>query len=351
MGKMVYCTCDDPRVSDTSTGDFPLNVMYWAVPEEGGYEVVDGQQRTISVCRYVEGEFAFNGRYVHNLQKDEREQLLGYKLMVYLCGGTDSERLEWFETINIAGEKLTDQELRNAVYSGSWVSDVKRYFSRTGGPAFGLGSDYVTGTPIRRDYLETVIKWITDGEIEGYMAINQIEPNANELWLYFQQVIAWVKITFPTYRREMKGLPWGTLYNEFKGAKLDPKKFEEEIKALMIDDDVTIKKGIYAYVLTRNEKHLSIRAFSEAQKRSAYERQDGRCANKTKCLTSGNSDGKQVFDIAEMEGDHIKPWSKGGKTEAANCQIALLTVQPAEGRNLVGHHRQGRQARHWPSSF
>ena len=40
--------------------------------------------------------------------------------------GTDSEKLEWFRTINIAGEKLTEQELRNAVYSGSWVTDAKR---------------------------------------------------------------------------------------------------------------------------------------------------------------------------------------------------------------------------------
>ena len=208
----------------------------------------------------MEGDFAFERRYFHNLQKDEKDRVLGYPLTVYLCSGTDSEKLEWFKTINIAGEELTNQELRNAVYAGSWVTDAKRYFSQ-GCPAYGLGSDYMSGTPIRQDYLETVIKWINDGDIEGYMAKQQ-KPDANDLWLYFQTVIAWVKATFPKYRKEMTGVPWGELYNEFKDAQLDPKKLEGEVETLMIDDDVTTKKGIYAYVLTRKERHLSIRGFT-----------------------------------------------------------------------------------------
>ncbi len=191
--------------------------MYWAVRDDGDFEVIDGQQRTISFCQYVEGDFAFEGRYFHNLQSDEQEQILDYKLMVYLCSGTDSEKLDWFRTINIAGEKLTDQELRNAVYAGSWVTDAKRYFSKTGCPAYAIGSDYMTGTPIRQDYLETVIKWINDGDIEGYMAKHQHKPNANELWLYFQKVIDWVKATFPTYRKEMKGVEWGDALQRVQG--------------------------------------------------------------------------------------------------------------------------------------
>jgi hypothetical protein len=307
--EFVYKDKQRDAVIDTLRRDFPLNVMYWAVRDDGTYEIIDGQQRTISMCQFVDGDFAFQGRYFHNLQLDEKEQVLNYKLTVYLCSGTDSEKLDWFKTIDIAGEELTNQELRNAVYAGSWVTDAKLHFSKNGCPAIGLGGDYMSGAANRQQYLETVIKWINDGDIEGYMAAHHHDPNVNDLWLYFQGVIAWVKATFPNYRREMKGLPWGELYNQFKDAKLDSKKLENEIKILMVDDDVTRKKGIYAYVLTRGEKHLSIRSFSQAERREAYERQDGICP---KCGTR--------FEIGEMEADHITPWSKVG------CLRVLPTV-------------------------
>jgi hypothetical protein len=308
--EFIYKEKQREAVVDTVTKDFPLNVMYWAVREDGNFEVIDGQQRTISICQFVEGDFAFMFRYFHNLQEDEKEQILNYKLMVYICSGTDSEKLQWFKTINIAGEKLTDQELRNAVYSGSWVSDAKRYFSKNGCVAYNLGSDYLNGSPIRQDYLETTIDWISKGNIEVYMANNQNEPNANELWLYFQSVINWVKVTFPKYRREMKGVEWGILYNEFKNKKFDHEKLEVEVTRLMMDEDVTNKKGIYQYVLTRKEKYLNIRAFSENQKREAYERQAGVC---TVC--------NEPFEIYGMEADHITPWHEGGKTTTDNCQL------------------------------
>ncbi len=308
--EFIYKEKQREAVIDTLTKDYPLNVMYWAVRENGVFEVIDGQQRTISISQFVEGDFAYKSRYFHNLQKDEQEQILNYKIMVYLCSGTDSEKLEWFKTINIAGEKLTDQELRNAVYSGSWVSDAKRYFSKNSCAAYGLGSNYLNGTPIRQDYFETTIKWISNDNIEDYMAKQQHEPNANDLWLYFQSVINWVKAVFPKYRKEMKGIQWGALYNEFKSNKYDHKKLEEEITKLMQDEDVTNKKGIYEYVLTRKEKFLNIRAFTDNQKREAYERQKGICS---KC--------GDKFELNDMEADHITPWHLGGQTNAKNCQM------------------------------
>ena len=256
----------------------------------------------------MNGDFAHFFRYFHNLQKDEQEQILNYKLMVYFCSGTDSEKLKWFQTINIAGEKLTDQELRNAVYSGSWVSDAKRYFSKNSRPK--IGDEYLSGSANRQEYLETAINWISNGNIEVYMSKNQNKPNATELWLYFQSVINWTKATFPNYRREMKGINWGFLYNQFQTQSFDHKKLEEEVSELMQDEDVTNKRGIYEYVLTRNEKFLNIRAFSDNQKREAYERQSG------KCIKCG-----QHFEIHEMEADHITPWHEGGKTSAENCQM------------------------------
>ena len=313
--EFIYKDKQRDAVINTITKNFPLNVMYWAVREDGTFEVIDGQQRTISICQYVEGEFAYQNRYFHNLKADEKEQILNYKLMVYVCSGTESEKLEWFETINIAGEKLTPQELRNAVFTGSWVSDAKRYFSKTGCVAFNIGSDYLNGSPIRQEYLETAIGWINGDDsndgIKLYMAKHQHDPNATALWLYFQSVITWVNATFTNKRKKfMKGIDWGFLYNKYKDVVYDTKAIEEETAKLIADDDVEKKSGIYAYILTRDERYLGIRTFTDSIKQKVYEKQKGHCII---C--------KKHFDISEMEGDHITPWSEGGKTIEINCQM------------------------------
>lgn len=309
--EFIYKDKQRDAVIHTITMDFPLNVMYWAAREDGRFEVIDGQQRTISICQYVSGDFAYLFRYFHNLQKDEQEQILNYKLMVYFCTGTDSEKLEWFKTINIAGEKLTDQELRNAVYFGPWVTDAKKYFSKNNCPAYAIGSDYLDGSPIRQDFLETAIKWISKGNIEEYMALHQNDANALALWQYFQSVITWVSGTFTEKRiKFMKGVDWGSLYNSYKDKVFNTDEIEEETVKLIQDDDVQKKKGIYSYILTRDEKYLSIRAFTDSQKQKAYEKQNGIC---NIC--------KKHFEIEEMEGDHILPWKDGGKTIDENLQM------------------------------
>ena len=308
--EFVYNDKQREAVIDTVIKGFPLNVMYWCKNEDGTFELLDGQQRTISICEYVKGTFSYNGNYLFNLTATDKEQILNYKLMIYICEGNDKEKLEWFKTINIAGEKLTDQELLNAMYTGEWLTDAKRHFSKTNCPAYNIAKDYLTGSAIRQDYLETALKWLSGDKIQSYMATHQPDPNANELWLYFQNVINWVKTIFPKYRKEMKGINWGELYNQFRNKPLNTAEIEKRITALMQDDDVTKKSGIYAYVLDGNEKHLSIRAFSSNMKREAYERQTGICP---KC--------KQHFEIEQMEGDHITPWHAGGKTIAENCQM------------------------------
>lgn len=308
--EFIYKDTQRDAVITTVRKNFPLNVMYWAVRADGGFEVIDGQQRTLSICQYVNGDFAHEMRYFHNLTADEQEKLLDYELMVYRCAGTDSEKLEWFKTINIAGEKLTDQELRNAVYAGSWVTDAKRYFSKRDCAAHRIAGGYMAGSPIRQEYLEAVIGWISAGEIEAYMATNQHKPDATALWLYFQKVIAWVKATFPTYRDVMKGVEWGHLYNLFHEKELDAKKLEAEVSRLLEDEDVTAKKGIYWYVLDGKEKHLNIRQFTKNQRIEAFTRQKGKCPV---C--------KKTFEYEEMEADHITPWHLGGKTEPKNCQM------------------------------
>lgn len=308
--EFVYKDAQRDAVIDTVFRGYPLNVMYWAVRDDGGFEIIDGQQRTISICQYVQGDFSFDGRYFHNLQPDEAKRFADYELTVYRCSGTDSEKLAWFRTINIGGEELTDQELLNAVYSGSWVSAAKPIFSKSNCPAYALARDYLTGSPIRQQYLETVTEWINNGDVKGYMATHQHDANANTEWLYFQAVIAWVKATFPNYRREMKGIAWGLLYNKLKDVPQDAAKLEAEVASLMADEDVTNKRGIYTYVLTGEERYLSIRAFTDNQKREAYERQAGVCP---KCTDH--------FEFDEMEADHVTPWSQGGRTVSLNCQM------------------------------
>ena len=301
--EFVYKDKQRNSVIETVQKNFPLNVMYWVKNDDGSFEVLDGQQRTISICEFVEGSFSIENFYFHNLQNVEKEQILDYKLMIYFCEGNDKEKLDWFKTINIAGEKLTDQELRNAIYTGTWLTDAKRYFSKTGCPAYSIGSDYMTGSPIRQDYLETIIKWISDNEIEQYMAVNQHNPNANELWMYFNSVMTWVKTLFPNYRREMKGVDFGTLYNEYKNTAFDARVLEEQIVKFMQDEDVTKKSGIYPYIINKRERELSIRKFTDRMKREAYERQQGICPVCT-----------NHFEITEMEADHITPWHSGGRS-------------------------------------
>lgn len=309
--EFVYKDSQRNAVIDTVTKNFPLNVMYWADCGNGTFEIIDGQQRTISLCQYVKGDFSFGMRYFHNLQDDEKRKILDYPLDIYICSGTDSEKLEWFRTINIAGEKLSEQELRNAVYSGSWVSDAKRYFSKSKCAAQGIAGDYLNGAPIRQEFLETAIEWISEGRIEEYMALHQNDPTAFELWSYFQSVISWVEALFPVKRPKiMKGVAWGRLYNKYKAVQLDPKELEKRIAELIADEDVQKQSGIYPYLLTGEEKYLSIRAFSDKMKQTAYEKQKGRCP------LCG-----EHFDISEMEGDHITPWCEGGKTVAENCQM------------------------------
>jgi len=321
--EFVYKEKQRNAVIETIKKGFPLNVMYWMVKEDGTYEMLDGQQRTISIGQYVNGDFSLDNRFFHNLTKEEQDQILDYELMIYFCEGTDKERLEWFKTINIAGEKLTDQEIRNAVYTGPWLSDAKIKFSKPNCAAYLLANDggaLLSGSPIRQEYLETVLSWINNGEIEDYMARHQHDENANELWEYFQNVIAWVRKTFPYYRKEMAHVNWGELYNQFKNEELDPDQLEAEIKKLMQDEDVTKKSGIYPYVLTRKEKYLNVREFTEKMKREAYERQNGICPLCGKWFT-----------FEQMEADHITPWSLGGKTVAENCQMLCKECNRRKG--------------------
>lgn len=316
-------------VVNTIMKGFPLNIMYWSVVGEDSFEMIDGQQRTLSICEFYTHDFNITDPnrgtlYFSTLTEDEKESFLNYELTVYFCTGTDKEKLDWFRVINIAGERLLEQELRNAVYVGPFVSDARRHFSKNGCPAYKIGGDYMTGKLEEQAYLETILKWAArkDGidKIDEYMALHQFDPNANKLWAYYMQIITWIRSTFTKYCKEMKGLDWGAMYDEFGDNNYDTAALEKQIHNLMEDDEIMKKSGIYRYVLSGDLRDLSFRTFDKKQKREAYERQKGICVH---C-------GKH-FELEEMEADHITPWKEGGTTVADNCQMLCRNCNRIKG--------------------
>ncbi|GAA1772272.1 HNH endonuclease family protein [Agromyces humatus] len=324
--EFVYDNARQQAVINSILSGFPLNTMYWAKqtdPSTGdvAFEMLDGQQRTMSICEYLEGSFSVivggNPKTFDNLSAVDQERILDYKLMVYQCMGDEDEQLAWFEVINIAGLTLRPQELRNAVYTGPWLTDAKRYFSRENQGAHKLAKDYVTAGDVnRQDLLQKAIEWQGgkgDGSVKSYMNAHRKDANANALWTYFKSVIDWAKLIFPTRRAQLRSVPWNVLYEKYGQDQLDAGELEKRVKALMSDDEVQKRSGIYTFVLTGDERALSLRAFTVNQKLEAYEKQNGICP---KC--------GEHYEFEEMDGDHILPWSKGGKTTSENCQMLCI---------------------------
>ena len=331
--EFIYNEREQQAVITTVLHGYPLNVMYWVRrgdDAECPYEVMDGQQRTLSLCEYVDGKFSHEFKNFFNQPEDIRRRILDYRLTIYVCDGEPSEKLEWFKTINIAGKPLNEQEINNAIYAGPFVSDAKRHFSKSNCGAYRLAKDLVAGTPLRQDFLKKALEWIAAHEMRqgrpqsvvGYMADHQHDPNANNLWSYFQNVINWAITNFDLrhFRKIMKGLDWAALYDRYHGQTLDIVALAKRISALMGDDEVQRQQGIIPYVLTGDERYLDLRAFPEGMKLAAWERQGHVCPL---C-------GKE-FGYEFMEGDHITPWREGGRTVAENCQMLCRECNRRKG--------------------
>lgn len=357
--EFIYGEKEQVAVIDTVKQGFPLNTMYWAVARdkngdkilnadgEETYELMDGQQRTISICEFLANHIVVNFQKFFNIQKstpDVAEKILDYELQVYICDGSVSDKLAWFKTINIAGKPLTEQELLNAQYVGEWLTKAKEYFSKTNCNAEELmvirgkkASNYMSGSPIRQDYLSTVLQWIADYQDltprsekgDTYMAEHQGDETASEIKNYYVSVMEWVGSKFKSWRKEMKGLDWGYWYNKVQRGECKNQiisktadEIESEVQRLIADKDVTSNKGIYAYIITGEEKHLSIRAFDDEIKMRVYENQQHKCPYCDRAV-GGHTypEGKTEYEYREMEGDHVLPWSQGGHTEESNCQM------------------------------
>lgn len=331
--EFIYNEKEQEAVITTVLNGYPLNVMYWVKRSDDAecpYEVMDGQQRTLSLCEYVAGKFSHDFKNFFNQPMDVQNKILDYKLTVYVCEGEASEKLEWFKTINIAGKALNEQEINNAIYAGPFVSDAKRHFSKSNCGAYRLGKDLVNGTPIRQDFFKKALEWMAEHETRnghrqtavGYMAQHQHDPNANNLWSYFQNVLNWAMTNFSLkkFKKIMKGLNWAELYDKYKNETLNTEELERRISALIRDSEIQKQTGIIPYVLTGDERHLDLRSFPEDIKLAVWERQSHICPI---C-------GKE-FDFEFMEGDHITPWREGGRTVTENCQMLCRECNRRKG--------------------
>lgn len=329
-------------VIDTVISGFPLNVMYWVENQDGTYELLDGQQRTLSICKFLDGDFSVrinnNPQFFHSIGISDpqlAENILNYELMCYFCtNGTDAEKLKWFKTINIAGKVLNNQELLNASYTGPWLTKAKEKFSKPNNcPAQKEGEKYLEGKPIEQHYLATALKWIAHRDkcsIEDYMAKHRNKQDCNDLWLYYMAVIAWVEQTFKIYRKELKGLEFGILYNDYHKNNYDPDVLEDDFQKLNSDPGINSSvQNIYRYLITRDENLLNRRVFDEKIKRKVFEKQKiDRNSDLSKCPDCGAE-----FKYDDMEGDHIKPWSKGGKSTIDNCQMLCKSCNGKKSNN------------------
>lgn len=348
----------DVAVVESLLKGYPLGLLYFVKTENGRLEVLDGQQRITSFARFVSESNPFSveledGKPYHfsSLPKDKREKIAGAKLTVYVCEGTEGEIKEWFKTINITGVKLTPQEVRNAVYSGPFVSAAKAVFSNANLSVQQKWAAYVKGDPRRQEVLERALDWVsavrvTDAEaraarkekIDLYMSRNRWAHDIPELQRYFESVIGWADKVFDFTHPEMRGVEWGRLYETYHARPYDPEATSTRAKALLEDGAVKAKDGVFEYVLGGENKPqlLDVRLFEDATAQRVWKRQTKEAdekgvSNCPLCAVGHGANRTRRYAFKEMEADHVTAWSRGGATDESNCQMLCKTHNAAKG--------------------
>jgi len=333
----------DVAVIDSILKGYPLGLIYFNKIVKDNLEVLDGQQRITSIGRYVKGKFAVkdeNGmeQYFSGLSKEKQDKIMQTKLTIYECEGEEDEIKEWFNTINIVGIALNDQERLNAIYSGEFVTLAKEEFSNSQNSNINKWGAYIKGSADRQEFLAKALEWVSKKEIGDYMSRHRKDKNINELKNYFSSVIDWVSQTFNGVEKEMKGLDWGRLYEEHHKKGYNPKKVWESVEKLYADSCIENKKGIFEYILggEQDTKLLTIRVFSEPVKKSIYATQTIEAKNKgisncSHCAMGHDANKDKIWKLDGMDADHVSAWSKGGKTDISNCEMLCKTHNRAKG--------------------
>ena len=333
----------DVAVIQSILKGYPLGLIYFNKTGDEKFEVLDGQQRITSFGRYVTNKFAVkdeNGmeQYFSSIAADKQEKILNTPLLIYECVGTESEIKEWFKTINIAGVPLNEQELLNAIYSGPFVTLAKEEFSNSQNANIQKWSAYVSGSANRQDFLERAIDWVSKGNISDYKSLHRYDTNINELKTYFNTVIDWVSGVFKDVENEMRGLEWGRLYETYRNTPYDPAKISEQVKTLYADSYVKNRKGIFEYILggAQDTKLLDVRIFDEATKKSTYAKQTETAkangiSNCSYCAIGHDANKAKIWELKDMDADHVSAWSKGGGTNIGNCEMLCKSHNRAKG--------------------
>ncbi|PIR77838.1 MAG: HNH endonuclease [Candidatus Magasanikbacteria bacterium CG10_big_fil_rev_8_21_14_0_10_38_6] len=333
----------DVAVIESILKGYPLGLIYFNTVSKDAYEVLDGQQRITSIGRFVANKFAIkdeNGmeQYFSGIAKDKQDKILKTTLLIYECEGDESEIKEWFRTINIAGVPLNTQELLNAVYSGPFVTLAKEEFSNSQNANVQKWSAYIKGSANRQDFLERALDWVSKGNIGDYMSSHRTDKNITELKTYFTSVIDWVSSVFTDVESEMRGLEWGRLYEEYHKKAYDSAKVSKEVHKLYADPYVKNRKGVFEFILggKTDTKLLDVRVFDEATKKSVYKTQTALAEKKGTsncplCTLGHDANKEKNWSIADMDADHVAAWSKGGATNAKNCEMLCKTHNRAKG--------------------
>lgn len=341
----LYCennSKNEIAVIDSVLKKYPLGLLYFNKLPNGQLEVLDGQQRITSLGRYYIGKFSIilDGLpYKFNsLPTDKRELIANTKLLAYICEGTETEIKDWFKIINIGGIQVNTQEKLNAVYSGPFVSAARREFSNKEDSRVQKWSMFISGSVNRQDFLQTALDWVSRGNVEYYMQNHRWDENINELKLHFNDVISWIEHTFDDIYSKMKGLKWGELYEEYHTKPYDHKDVSLKVKKLMEDEYVKNKGNIFEFVLggCKNTRLLNVRIFEESTKRKVYNRQTEEAKKKgisncPHCAIGHDANKQRIWEMSEMDADHVEAWSKGGATDEGNCQMLCITHNRAKG--------------------
>jgi hypothetical protein len=321
---------------------YPLGLIYFNTVAADKIEVLDGQQRITSIGRFVTDKFAImengNPKMFSSLAKDQQKKINESPLLIYECEGTETEIKQWFETINIAGVPLNEQELLNAIYSGPFVTKAKEEFSNSQNANIQKWSAYIRGSANRQDFLAAALDWVSKGDIGAYMSAHRTEKNINGLKNHFNSVIDWVSTVFTDVLPEMRGLEWGRLYEEYHGKSYNAAKMSAAVNELAADDAVQNNRGIFEYLLGggQHRELLQIRVFDPKTKRAAYTKQTQAAKAKSKsncplCAGGDNANKARIYAFDEMDADHVTAWSNGGDSSAENCEMLCVTHNRAKG--------------------
>ena len=333
----------DVAVINSLLKGYPLGLLYFVKVGEDKYEILDGQQRVTSFGRFITDKFAIKDehgmeQYFDGLAKNLQDKILDSQLTIYICEGEESEIKEWYKTINIVGVPLNNQELLNAIYSGPFVTMAREEFSNSQNANIQKWSAYIKGDVNRQEYLATALNWVSKGNIDSYMSQHRFDTNITELKTYFNSVITWASTVFKDVKSDMRGLEWGRLYETYHNNSYDPNKVSETLCKLYADPQVQDTKGICEYILggCKDTKLLNVRVFDDNTKRVVYEKQtkDAKLKDISNCplCAIGNDNNKnRIWELKEMDADHVTAWSKGGSTDMDNCQMLCQTHNRAKG--------------------